>query len=705
MLKLNMKDYNKLLSAEKRPNEKSLPQEYVVNDPLHHLFDVVEAISVQGYNENREVIYWNKGSELLYGYTSKEAIGKKIEDLIIPEQMEAPVIAAIKNWMNNGVEIPASELILRSKDGDNIFVYSSHVLFTNQYNQKQMYCIDINLSDLKHVESEVEFTDHLLAATFEVIPDLFFLMKTDGTIIDYHAGNKVNLYMSPEEFTGRSMIDVLPSEVADKFKCNLLKVVTQGGVITFEYDLLMPHGVIYFEARMTYLADHKKIIAIVRDITKQQQASESIRRHAFYDTLTLLPNRLLALDRLSQMINEVERNNEKTAVLFLDLDDFKKVNDSLGHEVGDKLLIESATRLRNIVRKDDTVGRLGGDEFIIILRNLTYDHNALFIAENLLKSFRNPFKIDSRELILTLSIGIAMFPENGKNSSELLRNADTAMYKAKSLGRNTYSFFTKEMNVNMLRRLELEEQMRGALERGEFEVYYQPQIDAINKQIIGAEALLRWFNPVLGNVTPDEFIPIAEHTGLIVPIGQFVLKQALSVLSTWQVKQKNILRIAVNLSPRQFRDTQLLNFIETSLAQANITADRLELEITEGVLMIGQTYIDDALVKLHNLGVKLSMDDFGTGYSSLSYLRRYAFDILKIDKSFTLGITCNKADCDLVKATIAMAHSLGLKVVAEGVETKEQFELLNQLECDYLQGYYFSKPVTAKQLLEFSVKF
>ena len=700
-----MKDYIKLMSDNKPPNEKCLPQEYVVNDPLHHVFDAVDAIAVQGYDANRRVIYWNQGSELLYGYTNQEAVGQKIEDLILPESMKKPVIVGIKNWINNGVEIPAGELILRRKDGKSVYVYSSHVLFTNQYNHKQMYCIDINLSDLKHVEAEAELKEHMLAATFEVIPDLFFLMKVDGTIIDYHASDKVNLYMSPADFIGKSMTEMLPNKVADKFKGNITKVITQGGVISFEYDLVLPHAVIYYEARITYLADNKQIIAIVRDITEQHQASELIKKHALYDTLTGLPNRFLSLDRLSQMLTEAERTNEKTAVLFLDLDDFKKVNDSLGHEVGDKLLVESAIRLSKIVRKEDTIGRLGGDEFILLLRGLTDNENVLSIVENLLESFRNPFNIDDRELILTLSIGIAMFPENGKDTSELLRNADTAMYKAKSLGRNTYSFFTKEMNVDMLRRLEVEEQMRGALQRGEFEVYYQPQIDAINKKIIGAEALLRWNNPALGNVTPTEFIPIAEHTGLIVPIGQFVLKQALSFLNTWQANKKMSLRVAVNLSPRQFRDIELLNFIENSLTEANIQADKLELEITEGVLMIGQTYIDDALIKLHKLGVKLSMDDFGTGYSSLSYLRQYAFDILKIDRSFITDIISNQADCDLVKATIAMAHSLGLKVVAEGVETKEQSELLYQLKCDYLQGYYFSKPIRAMELLDFSVEF
>ncbi|MEY8214494.1 MAG: EAL domain-containing protein, partial [Colwellia sp.] len=435
------------------------------------------------------------------------------------------------------------------------------------------------------------------------------------------------------------------------------------------------------------------------------KSAEVIRQHAYYDTLTGLPNRFLALDRLSQMLNEAKRNKEKIAILFIDLDDFKKVNDSLGHEIGDKLLIESANRLSQIVRKNDTVGRLGGDEFIVLLRGLSDDHNAAIIAENSLNTFRKPFAIDGRELLVTLSIGIAIYPDNGRCASDLLRNADSAMYQAKALGRNTYSFFTKEMNITLLRRLEVEEQMHGALERNEFEVHYQPQFDVKNNNIIGAEALLRWHNPTLGSITPDEFIPIAEHTGLIVPIGQFVVTQSLHFLNKWQKQHGKQYRMAVNLSPRQFRDTELITFIQQSLHDANITTDCLELEITEGVLMIGQSYIDNALKDLNKLGIKLSMDDFGTGYSSLSYLRQYAFDVVKIDKSFIQGIPKNETDHELVNAIIAMAQSLGLKIVAEGVETKEQVDILTTLGCDYLQGYYFSKPVPAKQLLAFSRDF
>ncbi len=679
-----------------------LTHQYIFNDPLHQLFDVVDAISVQGYDEERRVIYWNIGSELLYGYSKEEALGKKLEELIIPESMGELIIAAHSDWIKHGIEIPASEVILRHKNGHEVNVFSSHVMFTNQYGRQQMYCIDIDLTDVRHAQAQAVLKDNMLEAIFEAIPDLFFLMKADGTIVDYHAGNKNNLFISPEQFIGKPMGDVLPNDVAKKFQSHIEKVLQKEEVSSFEYELILPHGAAYFEARMRYLPEHNQVITIVRDITEQHKSAKIIRQQAYFDTLTLLPNRFLALDRLSQMLNEAERNNDKTAILFLDLDDFKKVNDSLGHEVGDKLLIESAHRLNEVVRKEDTVGRLGGDEFIVLLRSIADDHNALVIAENLLNVFRKPFEIDGRELILTLSIGIAISPENGYCASDLLRNADTAMYQAKALGRNAYSFFTKEMNIAMIRRFEIEEKMRDAIERDEFEIYYQPQFDVKNETIIGAEALLRWNNPMLGHITPNEFIPIAENTGLIVPIGRYVIKQALEFLKEWQNTDQRKYTMAINLSPRQFRDTDLLSFIKKSLAQENVNAKSVEFEITEGVLMTGQSYIEGVLIELHRLGIKLAMDDFGTGYSSLSYLRQYDFDVLKIDQSFINGITSNKADYDLVKATVAMSHSLGLTVVAEGVERKEQLMLLKELACDNVQGYYFSKPIPTKELIEFS---
>ena len=685
--------------------EKAQTHQYVLNDSLHQLFDAVNIVSVQGYDEQRRVIYWNVGSELLYGYSQKEALGEKLEDLIIPNSMRDIVIGAHSDWLNKGIEIPASEITLCHKNGSDVNVFSSHALFTNQYNKKQMYCIDVNLADVKHAQSQVIFKEHMLETIFNAIPDLFFLMEVDGIIVDYHTGDEKNLYVSPHQFIGKRMTDLLPPEVVSKFQSHVEKILQQEGMITFEYELIMPHGLVHFEARMSYLPEYNQIVLIIRDVSEQYKSAEIIRQQAYFDTLTSLPNRFLALDRLSQMLTEAERNNEKTAVLFLDLDDFKKINDSLGHEIGDKVLIQSAQRLKQVLREGDTVGRLGGDEFIVLLRGISEHHDALVTTENLLKSFREPFVIDGRELMLTLSIGVAISPENGHCASDLLRNADTAMYQAKDLGRNTYSFFSKEMNTMMLRRFEIEEQMHGALERNEFELYYQPQFDVKKQNITGVEALLRWHNSALGNVTPDEFIPIAEQTGLIIPIGRFVIKQAIDFLDEWQNSHHKNVTMAVNLSPCQFRDSELLSFIKGSLNKSNVSAEDLELEITEGVLMSGQSHIHDTLIEISTLGIKLSMDDFGTGYSSLSYLRQYAFDVLKIDQSFISGIPLNKADSELVNTIIAMAHSLGLKVVAEGVETQEQLTLLDDLGCDLVQGYYFSKPLTAKQLLDFAVDY
>jgi diguanylate cyclase (GGDEF)-like protein/PAS domain S-box-containing protein len=690
---------------ESQTVSKAPSHQYVINDALHHLFDAVNAISVQAYDDERRVIYWNVGSELLYGYTKEEAFGRKLEDLIIPADMRAPVINAHTNWINEGHEIPSAEITLHHKNGSNVNVFSSHVMFTNQYDKKQMYCIDINLADVKKAHAQAQVKEHLLETIIDAIPDLFLLMKIDGTIIDYHASDQKIPYISPSQYIGKHMADILPVEVVNKFHTHIKKVLQQHKMISFEYELKMPDGMVYFEARISYLSSSNQIVTIIRDISDQYKSAELIKQQAYFDTLTSLPNRFLSLDRLSQMLIEADRIHEKTAVLFLDLDDFKKVNDSLGHEVGDKILIESAIRLKKAVKKVDVVGRLGGDEFIVLLRSIKDHRDALAVAEELLQLFRCPFHIDDRELILTLSIGIAMYPDNGCSSSDLLRNADTAMYEAKSLGRNTYSFYTKEMNAVTLRRFDIEEQMRGALERDEFELYYQPQIDVESGSIIGAEALLRWKNVSLGNITPDEFIPIAEQTGLIVPIGRHVIQQALNFLKLWQINEQKSFTIAVNLSPLQFRDAELLSCIKAALLDTSINATSLEIEITEGVLMGDQSYIHDALIEMNQLGIKLSMDDFGTGYSSLSYLREYSFDVLKIDQSFIHGIPKNQADCKLVKATIAMAHSLGLTVVAEGVETESQLSLLDALDCDVVQGYYFSKPIPAGELIDFSINY
>ncbi|MEW8625019.1 MAG: EAL domain-containing protein [Candidatus Thiodiazotropha sp.] len=432
------------------------------------------------------------------------------------------------------------------------------------------------------------------------------------------------------------------------------------------------------------------------DITEKKRQEAHILKQAHYDGLTGLPNRFLAMDRLTQLLKETNRDHQMIAVLFLDLDGFKRVNDTLGHETGDRLLVQAAERLKSAVRDADSVCRLGGDEFVVMLRNLSELTDAKAVASNLIAQFRNPFTLDDRALVVTTSIGISVYPSDGDTPTELLRNADTAMYHSKEQGRNTFNFYTCEMNLNISRSLEVEEQLQGAHKRQEFSVLYQPVIDMQKNRVVAAEALLRWNNPALGMVSPDEFIPIAEQTGVILDIGRYVLQQAVINALHWQELIDYDFRISVNLSPRQFRDTKLVEFITDLLQHSGLRPEALILEITEGVLMSGQREIVTALDRLHAKGVGLAMDDFGTGYSSLSHLRNYPFDVLKIDRSFVNDLMVDDADWELVNASVLMAHGMGLEVIAEGVETEDQLKQLQHMQCDFAQGFLFNKPISAE---------
>ncbi len=438
-------------------------------------------------------------------------------------------------------------------------------------------------------------------------------------------------------------------------------------------------------------------LAVKSDITASKRQEEQITYQAHYDALTGLPNRFLSLDRLTQLMLEARRRGRCAAVLFVDLDGFKKINDSLGHEAGDRVLVQTAERLSEAVRADDTVGRLGGDEFLVLLGDIAQPIEARRVAEDIINKFQAPFRQQGRDLIVTASIGIAVCPDDGILPAELLRHADMAMYESKKQGRNTYHFFTESMNQGAARRLELEEQLHGALERREFHICYQPMIDLAEDRIVGAEALLRWNNPALGAIPPDEFIPLAEQSELIVQLGQFVLREAMETAADWRDQYRDDFRIAVNVSPRQFRDREFVDFVSDQLQRLELSGDSLELEITEGVLMSGNIGLDKVLDDLHSLEVGIAMDDFGTGYSSLSYLRSYPFDTLKIDRSFVNDISVDSADRELVIAALSMGHGLGLRVVAEGVETEQQLEFLSSQGCDIAQGYLFGRPVPAAE--------
>jgi diguanylate cyclase (GGDEF)-like protein/PAS domain S-box-containing protein len=440
-------------------------------------------------------------------------------------------------------------------------------------------------------------------------------------------------------------------------------------------------------------------ISVITDITQSQQREQEILHLAYYDPLTSLANRFRSLEQLSTMITAASQSGEQVGVLVLDLDHFKKINDSLGHDTGDRLLQQLVKRLHQCLTKAEFLGRLGGDEFIILHRHMPNQDRLALLIDAVLSQFMAPFNIENREMVLTTSMGIAVYPNDGSSASELLRNADSALFHAKDSGRNTYSYFTRAMNLDVTRRFTIEEQLHSALDKNEFNLVYQPQVELQGNRTIAAEALLRWHNPVLGQVPPDEFISVAEQSNLIVPIGRFVLSQSLAMLAQVQKLEPDF-RMAINLSPVQFRDNNLIDTLNELLEVHQVSPQSIELEITEGVLLSGSSRVRHTLQALSEMGIKLAMDDFGTGYSSLSYLRRYPFDVLKIDRSFVGDIASKPAEREMINAIVAMSQGLGLKVVAEGVETEEQRHFLQTVGCDYAQGYFFNRPLSEAQLIE-----
>ncbi len=438
----------------------------------------------------------------------------------------------------------------------------------------------------------------------------------------------------------------------------------------------------------------------VIDITERKRAEEQVKHLAFHDALTGLPNRLLFQDRLRMAVLNAQRSEDHLATLFLDLDRFKVINDSLGHSIGDELLRGVAERLGSCVREGDTVARLGGDEFTVLVPGMAGDEDAAKIARKILGVLRLPFVIDGRELFLTTSIGVAIYPADGETAETLVRNADTAMYRAKEQGRDNFQLYTPAMNSRALERLSLESRLRQAIHNQELVLQYQPLVDLETNQIRGAEALIRWEHPEMGLLAPGEFIPLAEISGLIVPIGEWVLHAACAQVRAWQHLGHPRLSVAVNLSARQFQQADLVSQVRAALEAADLAPEFLDLEITESNAMQNADVSISTLWDLKNLGVQLSMDDFGTGYSSLNYLKRFPIDRLKIDQSFVRDVTTDPDDAAIASAIIAMAHSLELTVVAEGVETEPQLAFLRGQNCDEMQGYLVSRPVAPERFLE-----
>jgi diguanylate cyclase (GGDEF)-like protein/PAS domain S-box-containing protein len=477
----------------------------------------------------------------------------------------------------------------------------------------------------------------------------------------------------------------------------------QGAVRNFESQVYRHDGSIIWiseNARAARNADGSVQFyeGTVVDITERKQYEAELEHQASHDSLTGLPNRSLLRDRIEQAIAKARDAARLVAVVFVDLDHFKLINDSLGHHVGDCLLLEIAARLSSCVRSRDCVARQGGDEFVLVLTEQDNEEEIIAIVRRLLETISQPWVHNGEEYGLSCSIGISCYPQDGADPDALLRSADAAMYKAKESGRSTYHFYTAELNQAISERLELENSLRHALERGEFRVHYQPRVEVASGRIVGAEALIRWECPGKGLIPPDSFIPIAEESGLIIPIGQWVLQEACRQNRAWQRAGLPPIGISVNLSPIQFRHAGLVESVAAALADAGLAAAYLELELTESFVMHDAERLNVAMQSLKQLGVDIAVDDFGTGYSSLSYLKRFPVDRLKVDKSFVRDIDSDPDDAAIVRAIITLGHALGLRVVAEGVETRAHLEFLREHGCDELQGYFFSRPVPAAEM-------
>lgn len=542
-------------------------------------------------------------------------------------------------------------------------------------------------------------------AILNALPDSMFCFDKNGKCLDCKDSQ-----FSSHSFLGKNIAEIFPSDISLLFFDKMAELYENNATVTFEYQISQVEHIHYYEARL--VQSGTQTLAIIRDITEKKRTDEKLMRMAFYDKLTKLPNSLYFKNQLNNILDNQTSAESTLSLVFIDLDRFKHVNDIFGHTVGDQLLILAANRLQkafnqclflkeNGKSKLELFARFGGDEFVLLLHDNEENTISLRLAQSIIEAFATPFELEQSELYITPSIGLSVYPRDGKDVDTLIKNADVAMYQSKKTGRNTFHYYRSVMNKNAQELIALEAKMRKAFEQRHFVIYYQPQVCVQTQKIIGAEALIRWQDPETGLIPPSQFIPIAEEIGLIQDLGNWILKRASCQLKTWLSNGIDLHSVGINLSAKQFRNTDLIDSIVAALKESELPPHFIDLELTESMIMGEENNPAQTLEALSDLGLKLSLDDFGTGYSSLSYLKDFPMDYLKIDRSFITHLSHNNVDKKIVMAIIAMAHALQLKVVAEGVETQEQFDILQEIDCDIIQGYFFSKPLPVEAFESF----
>jgi len=819
-------------------NQSLLKQQHLLKtqaERFQAILDQTPSIAVQGYNHHGELIYWNKASEKLYGYTKEEVLGEECGDKLIFQMMKDGMKTALAKWVKHGIKMKPEQLKLKNSSGEDIYVYSQCVLIEISDKAYEIYCLQIDLGPIKKTEAKLKKSEAKLYAAQEIaklgnwewnlktdemlwsdevfrifgekpqsfVPDYtaflayldpadririlrsvaeakktgetqtiehriirkdgsFRYLLSSGKLIYGSEGNITTIIGTVQDMTEQKKVENLlrqkaqiieqihdsvvvmdleghiiewnktssfnlgyrADEVIGKHICTLfskrkkyflLKIFVQlkkHGVFRTEIALKHKNGELFYgNLLLSFLKNDKgenhAIIAYVENITSRKKAERELIRQknimeyrAYHDDLTGLPNRAYFIEELERTISRVRRSEGLGALLFIDLDYFKEINDSLGHTYGDSVLQSIASRLAAYFRKGDFVGRFGGDEFTVILENIKDINNVISKVQQLMEILNVPITINEQMHYITFSIGIALFPNDGESAEELLKNSDASMYKAKEMGRNTYVFYQQELTRKALEKVLLATDLRQALKDNSFAIYYQPQINAVTGRMIGMEGLIRWKHVTKGILYPSQFILAAEENGMIIEMDRWMMYEGIRQISRWYSQGLDPGVLSLNLSIKQLQAKDFLPMLKEILAENECKPEWLELEITESQIMENPEYTIEILQQISDLGIKLAIDDFGTGYSSLSYLKRLPIHKLKIDQSFVRDIPADKDDMAIVETIIALSQSLKLEIIAEGVETKEQKDFLVAHDCLNIQGFYYSKAVSKEAMQE-----